>query len=85
MALNREKLEAREMEAAARKISRYCNKRGCIHCRLYIGNRDCLIMSNAPADWESVLDDVSEWEAAGNEGKTWQEIQQEKNGRKDNY
>ena len=78
MALTREKLEAREMEAAARKISRYCNKRGCIHCRLYIGNRDCLIMSNAPADWESVLDDEKEAEI-------WIEIKQEKNGRKENY
>ena len=65
MALTREKLEAREMEAAARKISRYCiSHPGCKNCGAFIDNKYCLFLDYAPEDWEKVIADIKEREAA---------------------
>lgn len=80
--------EAREVEAAARKISIYCNNRTCCpKCRFYLGGRSCLFMEYGPGEYGEVITDMKEREAAEREGKTWKEwkeIQQEKNGRKEN-
>lgn len=75
--------EVREVEAAARKISIYCNNRtDCSKCRFYLGGRSCLFMVCGPGEWGEVITAKKEREAAEREGKTWKEIQQEKNGRK---
>lgn len=78
MPLSKELFDDSEIEAAVLKISNHCNSRGCVSCRLYLKGENCLLMNNCPADWKSVLDDEKEAEI-------WIEIQQEKNGRKENY
>lgn len=89
MALSKDLFDDSEIEAAARKISNHCNSRGCVSCKFCLDETNgtsCLFTEYGPDEWESVLDNVREWEEMEREGRTWKEwekIQQEKNGKKE--